>query len=41
MTRISSVFGGVLYGIGLGFAIFAIVYAFWGMAAALAILLAE
>jgi hypothetical protein len=36
MRRAYSVFGYVLYGIGLGFAIFAVVYAFLGMAAMLA-----
>lgn len=36
MTRISTVFGGVLYGISLGFIIFAITYAFWGFAIMLA-----
>lgn len=36
MRHISTIFGGILYGIGLGFVIFAIVYAFWGMAAMLA-----
>jgi hypothetical protein len=35
MKYVCSVFGGVLYGLGLGFMLFAIIYAFWGMAISL------